>query len=212
MTRLTLVLPVWVLCVSALNSPAADWSNWRGPRQNGTSPDLNLPERWSPDPKASNNNLIWKAPIGGRSTPLVMNGRVFLINKAGEGETEQERVLCFDANTGNVLWEHKFNVFHTAIVSSRLGWTNLAGDPETGNIYAHGSQGFLFCFNRDGKVLWEHSLTEEYGRVSGYGGRIASPIVDGDLVLLGMVNSSWGDQGRVGNRFAAFDKKTGAVV
>ena len=79
--------------------------------------------------------------------------------------------MCFDAKDGKVLWEHKFNVFLTDIVSDRLGWTNLAGDPETGNIYAHGTQGLFFCFDKDGKVLWQHSLTEEYGRVSGYGGR-----------------------------------------
>src|SRR5438045_1594307 len=82
---------------------AADWSNWRGPWQNGVSPEKNLPEKFSPDPKAPDNNLIWKAPYGGRSTPLVMNGRVFLINKDGEGVHEQERVMAFDANTGKVL-------------------------------------------------------------------------------------------------------------
>ena len=89
----------------------------------------------------------------------------------------------------------------------RLGWTNLAGDPETGNVYAHGTQGLLFCFDKDGKVLWQHSLTEEFGRVTGYGGRVTSPIVDGDLVIIGMLNASWGDQARGGNRFVAFDKK-----
>ena len=120
--------------------------------------------------------------------------------------------MCFDANTGKVLWQHKFNVFFTDIVSVRLGWTNLVGDPETGNVYAHGTQGLLFCFDKDGKVLWWHSLTEEYGRVSGYGGRVTSPIVDGDLVIIGMLNASWGDQAIGGNRFVAFDKSTGKVV
>jgi outer membrane protein assembly factor BamB len=35
--------------------------------------------------------------------------------------------------------------------------------------------------------------------------------VDGDLVIVGMLNASWGDQARGGNRYVAFDKKTGAV-
>src|ERR1043166_7441366 len=183
------LLLLGVLCVFARGSAyAGDWLHWRGPEQNGVSREKDLPESWSPDPKAPNNNLIWKAPYGCRSTPLVMNGRVYIINDAGEGIHEQERVMCFDAETGKVLWEHRFNVFHTDIVSSRVGWTNLAGDAETGNIYAHGVQGLFFCFNRDGKVLWSHSLTEEYGRVSGYGGWVTTPIVDGDLVIIGMVN------------------------
>ena len=63
---------------------------------------------------------------------------------------------------------------------------------------------------RTARSLWQHSLTEEYGRISGYGGRVTSPIVDGDLVIIGMVNASWGEQATGGNRFVAFDKKTGA--
>jgi outer membrane protein assembly factor BamB len=203
------ILPVSPLASSAY---AGDWLHWRGPEQNGVSREKDLPERWSPDPKAADNNLIWKMPYGCRSTPLVMNGRVYIINDADEGVREQERVMCFDADTGKVLWEHRFNVFHTDIVGSRVGWTNLAGDAETGNVYAHGVQGLLFCFNRDGKVVWSHSLTEEYGRVTGYGGRVTTPIVDGDLVIVGMINASWGDQARGSNRYLALDKRTGSPV
>jgi outer membrane protein assembly factor BamB len=201
-----------VLGVVGADLRAEDWYQWRGPEQNGVSREKDLPDRWSPDPNAPDNNLVWKEPYGGRSTPLVMNHRVYIINAAGDGLTQQERVMCFDADTGRVQWEHKFNVWHTDIVAVRLGWTNLAGDPETGNVYAHGTQGLLFCFDRDGKVLWSHSLTEEYGRISGYGGRVTTPTVDGDLVIIGMLNASWGEQARGGNRWLALDKRTGAPV
>src|SRR5437879_3937665 len=90
---------------------ATDWYRWRGPGQNGVSPEKNLPEKWSPDPKAADNNLVWKAPYGSRSTPIVLNGRVYLINDAGEGATEQERVLCINADSGKLEWEYRFNVF-----------------------------------------------------------------------------------------------------
>ena len=198
--------------ITSAFSYAGDWAHWRGPEQNGVSREHDLPDRWSPNPKAENNNLIWKQPFGGRSTPIIMNGQVFFINSAGEGPTGQERVMCFDAETGKVLWEYKFNVWLADIDILRVGWTNLAGDPETGNIYAAGTQGLLICFNRDGKVIWQHSLTEEYGRITGYGGRISSPTVDGDLVIYGMLNANWGDQAPPGNRFIAFDKRTGTPV
>lgn len=210
MMRLPLLLTCWLLSSSL--AVAGDWYHWRGPEQTGVSRETNLPDKFSLDPKAPDSNLIWKAPYGGRSTPIVMNGRVFIINGAGDGLDEQERVMCFDANTGKVLWEQRFNVFQTDIVSNRVGWTTLAADQETGNIYAHGIQGLLFCFDRDGKILWSHSMTEEYGRISGYGGRVTSPIVDENLVILGMVNASWGEQARGSNRFVAFDKKTGTPV
>lgn len=206
-------------CLSVLSvlsmagtTAAGDWVHWRGPEQTGVSREKNLPDKFGIDPSRPNSNLVWKQPYGGRSTPLVLNGRVYLINGVGEGLHEQERVMCLDADTGKVLWEHKFNVFHTDIVSNRVGWTNLAGDAETGNIYAHGVQGLLFCFNKDGKILWSHSLTEEYGRITGYGGRVTSPTVDGDLVIIGMVNASWGEQARGGNRFLALDKRTGTPI
>lgn len=210
-----LVLPLSVfICVHLCSSVAvpADWAHWRGPEQTGVSREKDLPDRFSTDPKAPDSNVIWKQPFGGRATPIIMNGRVTIINGAGEGINEQERVMCFDADTGKVLWEYRFNIFHTDIVSNRVGWTNLAGDPETGNIYAHGVQGLLLCFNKDGKLLWSHSLTEEYGRITGYGGRVNSPVVDGDLVILGMVNASWGEQARGSNRLIAFDKKSGMPV
>jgi outer membrane protein assembly factor BamB len=206
------------LCALARNGFAGDWADWRGPNQDGTSPEKGLPDKFSIDPKDADSNLIWKAPYGGRSCPIVMNGHVYIINGAGGGvtdkerETQQERVLCLDADTGKLLWEHKFNVWLTDIVADRLGWSNLAGDPETGNVYAHGTQGFLFCFSKDGKVLWQHSLTEEFARISGYGGRLAGPAVDGDLVYISMLNASWGDQAIGGNRFLALDKKTGKVA
>lgn len=196
----------------AASTHAADWWNWRGPWQNGVSPEKNLPAKFGLDPTKPADNLLWRADYGARSTPLIMNGKLYIINAVGQDETQQERVLCLDADTGKLAWEHKFNVWHTDIVTARLGWTNLAGDPKTGNVYAHGTQGLLICLSKDGKLLWERSLTEEYGRVSGYGGRIVSPVVHDDLVILSLNNTSWGDQAKGATRFLALNKDTGAVV
>jgi outer membrane protein assembly factor BamB len=192
-------------------STAEDWIHWRGPAQDGSSAEKDLPDNFKLAGGVG-SNLLWQQPYGCRSTPLVMNDRVYIINAVGEGVKEGERVMCFDAATGKVLWEQKFNVFHADIVSNRLGWTNLTADPATGYVYAHATSGMLFCFNRDGKIVWSRSLTEEYGRISGYGGRLTTPIFDSGLVIVGMSNASWGDQARGLNRFVAFDGKTGQVA
>jgi outer membrane protein assembly factor BamB len=221
---MTRSLALLALLLTPLVAPAADWYNWRGPWQTGVSPDKDLPAKWSPDTSDPESNLVWKAPYGCRSTPLILGGRVYFINyssktvKEADGklkdlpESIQERVVCLDADTGKLIWEHKFNVWHTDIVTVRLGWTVLAGDPVTGNIYAHGTQGLFHCFDKDGKVLWQHSLSEEFGRITGYGGRVTSPLVDEDLVIIGMLNSSWGDQGKGACRFMAMNKHNGHVV
>jgi outer membrane protein assembly factor BamB len=204
---LLLVLFGWTATASAEN-----WSSWRGPEQTGVSRDRDLPDTFSLDPKAKDGNVVWRAPYGGITTPIVQNSRVYLINRTGEGVSQQERVMCVDANTGKFVWEHKFNVFLTDIVRDRLGWTQMVGDAETGNVYAHGTQGFLMCFNKDGELQWQHSLTEEYGRISGYGGRIMSPIVFEDLLIMPMINANWGEQTVGGVRLAAFNKRNGEVV
>lgn len=199
-------------CVVTAGSSGGDWTHWRGPTQNGVSYDKNLPEKFSLDPGDPNSNLIWSAPYGCRSTPVVMNGRVYIFDSGGSGIDECERMVCLDAQSGSLIKEDKFNIFHTDIVSNRLGWTSPVGDPETGYVYMHGTQGFLRCYDKDLNIVWDHNLTEEYGRVSGYGGRIVSPTLDSGLVIVGMINGSWGDYARSANRFVAFDKKNGKVV
>ena len=199
------------LCTSLIgfnNALASDWPSWRGPDQTGSSLETGLISSWSLD----GENLIWKADFIGRSTPIVLNNRVYVIGRVGMDITEQERVACFDADTGDLLWEHRFNVFHSTIPFNRLGWTSLAGDRETGYIYAHTISGVFACFDKDGKVVWSHSLTEEYGRFTGYGGRTVTPVVDGDFVILSFLNTSWGSHAAMRHRYFAFDKKTGEVV
>jgi hypothetical protein len=96
----------------------------------------------------------------------------------------QEHIACYDADNGKKLWERKYNVYLSTVPFTRVGWASLVGDPETGNVYAHGVGGLLICLDKDGKQLWLRSLTEEYGHISGYGGRTDTPIVDENLVIL----------------------------
>ena len=192
---------------------AADWIHWRGPEQTGESKESGLPDGFDLA-AVGKGNLIWKQPFGGRSAPLVMGGKMFVINGADTAKiSEVERIQCLEADTGKLVWETPFSVYLTDITSSRLGWTSLTADPAAGTIFAQTTAGELVCLNaKDGKLVWKRQLTEEFGRVTGYGGRIASPIFDSGLVIVGIVNGSWGDQARGANRFLAVDGKTGDVV
>ncbi len=197
---------------AAAPAHSRNWSSWRGPEQNGVSRERDLPETWSIKAGAADNNLIWRAPYGGSTTPIIQGGRIYFPSKVGEGETQEERAVCLDEATGKLLADFKSHVFLTDIVSDRIGWTNMVGDPETGNVYVHFTSGLFYCLDKDLKPLWSHSLTEEYGRISGYGGRLTTPIVDGNLVIIGLMNSIWGELAMGGARWVAFDKKTGDVV
>jgi outer membrane protein assembly factor BamB len=196
------------VCLAFSAVVASDWAEWRGPARDGISAEKNLPEKWSP----TGENLAWKVPYGARSAPIVMGDRVYLQNTAETGETEQERIMCFNADTGKLLWEHRFNVYLSDVPPHRVGWASPVGDPTTGNIYAFGVGGHLLGLNRDGKVLWERSLAEDFGLLTTHGGRTVSPIIDGDLVIISGVTFQWGQNGRGAHRFMAFDKKTGETV
>ncbi len=198
---------------SSAQSPArarsgSDWADARGPSRDGISPEKGLPEKWSP----KGENLLWKAPYGGRSAPIVMNGRVFLFNSAGEGETMQERVISFDAETGRKLWEYRFNIYSTDVPPRRIAWSSPVGDPTTGNVYAFGAGNDLVALSFDGKLLWARSLTDEFGAWTTHGGRTVSPIVEGDLVIVSTVTDGFADLFMRRHRFYAFDKRTGENV
>ncbi|HXE54972.1 MAG TPA: PQQ-binding-like beta-propeller repeat protein, partial [Tepidisphaeraceae bacterium] len=149
---------------------ANDWYQWRGPEQDGVSREKNLPEKWSPD----GEDLAWKAPVGGMSCPIVMNGRVYSFTRVGEvpagegltatvdpGPKTQEALTCLDAKTGKVLWQHLNNMFQTDAPFHRLGWSSPVGDPETGYVYAMGTQCSLVCCDgATGKPIWTHQMTE----------------------------------------------------
>jgi outer membrane protein assembly factor BamB len=206
--RFALALFVLVLALAAPSAQANDWAEWRGPLRDGISPEKNLPARWSPE----GENLAWKAPYGGRSAPIVFNNRVYLINTAGKGETLQERVVCLSADTGKLLWEHRFNVYLSDVPPHRVGWASPVGDPATGHVYVFGVGGSLIALSSEGKVLWERSLGEDFGLLTTHGGRTVSPIIDGDLVITSGVTSMWGEHGRGAHRFMAFDKRTGDTI
>ena len=85
-----------VLCPILLAAPGwSAWPGWRGPFQNGTARDTGLVDSWTP----GGPGQAWRADFTGRSTPVVVDGRVFVMGRAGRGVTAQERVAAFDAAT-----------------------------------------------------------------------------------------------------------------
>ena len=203
-------LAVLLAAVCLVPAQAADWPSWRGFSAVGVSEESGLPSTWTP----GGENMLWKAPVGGRSTPIVLNGQVCVITLAEPDDVTkwQKRIVCLDADTGKIQWEHRYNVFQTDTPHHRVGWANLVGDEETGYVYSHGVEGMVFCFAPDGKIIWSRSLGEEVGRISGFGGRTVNPVIDGDLVVVSFLTAGWGSTFIPRHRFYALDKHSGETV
>ncbi|MEM7351468.1 MAG: PQQ-binding-like beta-propeller repeat protein [Acidobacteriota bacterium] len=199
-----------LLVLAASPAAAEEWTNWRGPHQNGVSPETDLISSWSLD----GENLIWRVDFAGRSTAAVFDGRACAMGRDGEGVQRQEIVVCWNAENGDKVWERRFTVHNTFVPWQRLGWASVAGDAETGYLYANTSDGLLIALDRHGKTVWEYRTAEDFGRRSGYGGRTHTPIIDEDRLIIAMINSSWGKDmgGRPSMRYWNFDKRTGEVL
>jgi outer membrane protein assembly factor BamB len=209
--HLSRYLPIWTAMALVLPATAvirgSDWPDWRGPARTGVSPDTGLPSKWS----TTGENLAWQVPYGGRSGPVVFGDHLYLQNTSGSGAAEQERVMCFNADTGTLLWEHRYNMFASDVPPHRLAWSSPVVDPATANVFAMSAGGLLMSLSKDGKLLWERSLTEEFGMWTTHGGRMSTPIVDGDQLIVSGLTFSWGQSAGGAHRFMSFDTSNGQV-
>lgn len=180
--------------------PSADWTQFRGPDGQGHAGGAKLATEWGPD-----KNVAWRKEIPGLgwSSPVIVDGKVFLTTAVPQAGGYSLRALCLDAKTGDVAWDKE--VFKEAAGSPRPHSKNSHASPtpvvEGGNVYAHfGHLGTACLKAADGEKVW---ATQElsYKPVHGNGG---SPILVGDLLVFSIDGS---DKQVV----VALDKKTGKV-
>lgn len=197
--------------VLGINSaPAASgWLNWRGPDQNGVSKAAQkLPDSL----EIGGPNHRWSHKVRGAGTPVIADGRVYAFGFYGETTDVEETLLCLDVKTGKKIWEYRFRDYLSDTTYNRYAIGAPIVDAETGNVYLESTWGQLMAFSRDGKLLWEHSMMEEYGRLTFPNGRTGSLAIDGPLVITDGITANWGADGPARNRFYAFDKRTGELA
>lgn len=194
---------------NAADNAVSGWLNWRGPHQNGTSDETNLPETWA----VGGENNLWVKDIPGQSPPVIANGRLYVMGMKGENDSNmQEGLFCLDAATGAPIWDRCYNDFISDTIYLRYASSAPTVDPETGLIYTLGSQGFMSAYDSDGKLLWQHTMMDELGFMTFPNGRTGRPVVEGPLVIVSCTTANWGGNGPAANRWYAFDKKNGDLV
>ena len=139
------------LALTSLSAFAENWSNWRGPLHNGSSPEKGIPEKFS-----KTENVKWSVALPGASaaTPVVWGDKVFVT--AADMTTKKQYALCLDRKTGKELWRSEISDF----VSDGQGSNSCSPSPVTDGklvVFFYGT-GDLVAFDFAGKKLWGRNI------------------------------------------------------
>ena len=180
-----------------------NWTQWRGENNAGVAHNSAPPLVWS-----ESQNIRWKVAIDGNgsSTPIVHDGRVFLLTCIDTGivdptlpkpedqpmrvfgikhpNTEHKYVtICLDRLTGAEIWRE--------IAVQRVPHEGHHGDNDfaSASPVVHGNRLFawfgsagLFCYDLEGKLLWQRDLGNvKMGASLGEG---CSPVVYDDRLVI----------------------------
>ena len=179
MLTLKSLMVACAITLTAGSVGADEWPQWRGPRRDGTWLESGIVDRFSD----ATIPAVWRVPVSsGYSGPTVADGRVYLMDRQTSPD-QAERILCFDWKTGKSLWSHEYpaeyrNVQYVAGPRASV----LIHD---GTAYALGTMGHLHCLNATtGDVHWRRDLNAEYEIRMPIWGIAASPIIEGDLLIV----------------------------
>ncbi len=204
------IVMLFALAASAFpcRVPAADWTQFRGPNHDGTSPEKIVTE-WP----QSGLRQIWKTPLtDGFSALTVAGGKAFTLVLREVDGADQEVCVALDANSGRELWAVPLGVAKYDGGGSKGAPGNDGGDGprstptyDDGRVYTYSSRMVLQCLDAGtGKQIWGCDLARDHGGRNIHWESAASPLIDGDLVFVA--------GGGVGQALLAFDKHDGHVV
>jgi len=186
------------LALAAVAAASDEWPQWRGPGRDGVWKEQGLVEKF----ERPQLEVRWRAPIGGGySGPTVAGGRVYVTDRITEPK-QQERVHCFDWQTGKPVWTHAYDCVY-AIPGGYHAGPRASVTLDAGRAYSLGAMGHLLSLDAaKGTVLWSKNLATEYNIRLPVWGISAAPLVDGDLLILQI-------GGENNACVVALDKKTG---
>lgn len=195
-----------------LNSAATgdDWPQWLGPNRDSTWNEDNIIRKFAD----AGPVYKWRVAIsGGYAGPAVARNRVFVMDYQTAGDQTPnpdqrnaldgtERLLCLDARTGKLLWEHSYPChYEISYPAGPRATPTVDGD----RVFTLGAEGDLHCLDvTDGTLLWARNFKRDYDAETPLWGYCGHPLVDGDHVICIV--------GGKGSLAVAFDKATGKEV
>ena len=180
------------------------WISFLGNHRNGISDETGLNLDWNVHKPA----VLWRVPLGGGySSMVIAEGRLWTMAT----HLTNDLVFCFDVQTGKKLWS-------TLAAPTYIDHQKQARGPRStptyhaGKLYCLLPAGDLLCLNANsGEIHWKVNIFQISGaprqeeQTLYYWGMSASPLIEGDLVIL----QPGGDSN---NSVIALNKDTGKLV
>lgn len=195
-----LLFVAFLSCTSDTNN--REWPDWRGKNRDAVWNESGVVEKF-------NSPVIekkWSVPIGpGYSGPTVAHGRVYVTDRPEKARnSEVERILCFDAQTGEQIWEHEYACEYVGVGYPAGPRASVVINDR--KAYSLGTMGDLFCLDAgNGQVVWSRDLNTEYEINMPIWGIASTPLIVDDKII---VHVSGSDNACV----VAFNKNTGEEI
>ncbi len=160
------------------DAPPKDWPQWQGPDRTAISQEKGLQQTW-PDAGPA---LSWKIDGlgGGDSTPSVADGRIFGMSNLGEDEI----VWALSEKDGSELWRVRIGPAYQQEMNQSNDGPGSTPTIDGERLYVVGLNGDITCLQvKDGKTLWQRSMSEDFGGSIPRWSYRESPLIDGDKVI-----------------------------
>ncbi len=179
---------------------AADWNQWRGPHRDGIATGFKAPATWTAGSLAKQ----WSVAVGeGHASPVVVGDRVYVFTR----ENDKEVTRCLALADGKVVWQEAYAAPYEMNPAARNHGKGPKATPAVvdGRIFSHGIDGQVSALDaKTGAVLWRKDFKGEFKERSPTFGASASPLVDGNNVIVHVGGAGSG-------ALTAFDVATGKV-